>query len=92
MSRLARPGRVYAEVATASGLVLLTRGMVAFSDGRWADACNLYDQSEAIFREHGVGVAFEINLARLYSLFALYYLGELTEIRRRAVRQGRNRR
>jgi tetratricopeptide (TPR) repeat protein len=71
---------------TASGLVLLTRGMVAFSDGRWADACELYDQSEAIFREHGVGVAFEINLARLYSLFALYYRGEISEIRRRAVR------
>jgi hypothetical protein len=68
---------------TASGLVLLTRGMAAFSDGRWADACNLYDQSEAVFREHGVGVAFEINLARLYSLFALYYRGEIPEIRRR---------
>lgn len=69
---------------TASGLVLLTRGMAAFSDGRWADACELYDQSEAVFREHGVGVAFEINLTRLYSLFALYYRGEIPEIRRRA--------
>src|SRR5262249_34295552 len=50
----------------------------------WADACDLYDQSEAIFREHGVGVAFEINLARLYSLFALYYRREIPEICRRS--------
>ncbi|HZU39347.1 MAG TPA: protein kinase [Gemmataceae bacterium] len=69
---------------TTSGLVLLTRGMAAFSDGRWADACDLYSQAEAIFREHAVGVAFEINLARLYSLFALYYRGEIPEIGRRA--------
>jgi hypothetical protein len=68
----------------ASELVLLTRGMAAFSEGRWADACDLYDQSEAVCREHGVGVAFEINLARLYSLIALYYRGEISQIRRRA--------
>jgi hypothetical protein len=58
--------------------------MAAFSDGRWADACGLYDQAEAVCRGYGVGVAFEINLARLYSLFALYYRGEIPEIRRRA--------
>ena len=68
----------------AAGLVLLTRGMIAFSAGRWADACALYDQSETIFREQSVGAAFEINLARLYSLLALYYRGEISEIGRRA--------
>lgn len=68
----------------AAGLVLLTRGMAAFSAGRWAEACALYDQSEAIFREHSLGAAFEINLARLYSLLALYYRGEIGEISRRA--------
>src|SRR5262249_24705468 len=60
------------------------RGMAAFSEGRWADACELYDQSESVFREQGVGVAFEINLARLYSLFALYYRGEIQPLRCRA--------
>jgi hypothetical protein len=78
--RLAREGKHPA----AAELVLLTRGMAAFSEGRWADACDLYDQCEAVCREHGVGVAFEINLARLYSLVALYYRGEIGQIRRRA--------
>jgi hypothetical protein len=68
----------------AAGLVLLARGMAAFSAGRWSDACDLFDQSEAVFREHGVGAAFEINLARLYSLLALYYRGEIDAIGRRA--------
>jgi serine/threonine protein kinase len=77
--RLARAG----DDPSAAGLVLLTRGMAAFSAGRWAEACALYDQSEAIFREHGIGAAFEINLARLYSLLALYYRGEIGEISRR---------
>ena len=78
--RLAREGK-HAGVA---GLVLLTRGMAAFSEGRWADACDLYDRSESLFREHGVGAAFEINLARLYSLIALYYRGQLPDMSRRA--------
>ncbi len=78
--RLAREGKHSA----AAELVLLTRGMAAFSEGRWADACALYDQAEAVCREHGVGVAFEINLARLYSLVALYYRGEIRQIRARA--------
>jgi serine/threonine protein kinase len=78
--RLAREGTH----PMASSLVLLTRGMAAFSEGRWADACDLYDQSEAVCREHGVGVAFEINLARLYSLIAHYYRGDIPQVRQRA--------
>ncbi|HTU19744.1 MAG TPA: AAA family ATPase [Gemmataceae bacterium] len=78
--RLAREG----QHASVAGLVQLTRGMAAFSEGRWADACDLYDRSESLFREHGVGAAFEISLARLYSLIALYYRGQLHDMSRRA--------
>jgi serine/threonine protein kinase len=78
--RLARTG----QHAAVAGLVLLTRGMAAFSEGRWAEACDLYDRSETLFREHGVGAAFEINLARLYSLLALYYRGQIDDLNRRA--------
>jgi hypothetical protein len=77
-----------------SGLVLLARGMASFSVGSWAEACDLFDQSEAVFREHGVGAAFEINLARLYSLLALYYRGEIDAISHRAAllyQEGRER-
>ena len=58
--------------------------MAAFSEGRWAEACDFYDRSETVFREHGVGAAFEINLARLYSLLALYYRGQFDDLNRRA--------
>jgi hypothetical protein len=77
---LARTG----EHAAVAGLVLLTRGMAAFSEGRWTEACDFYDRSESVFREHGVGAAFEINLARLYSLLSIYYRGQLDEVNRRA--------
>jgi eukaryotic-like serine/threonine-protein kinase len=80
--RLAHEG----QHASVAGLVLLTRGMAAFSEGRWTAACELYDRSELVFREHGVGAAFEINLSRLYSLLALYYRGQIGDMGRRAAR------
>jgi serine/threonine protein kinase len=79
--RLARQG----EHPSAQGLVLLTRGMIAYSEGRWQDACDLYDRAETVYREHGLGVAFEINLARYYSLFAHYYRGDINAIAQRSV-------
>jgi eukaryotic-like serine/threonine-protein kinase len=78
--RLAKDG----PYPSVQGLVLLTRGMAAFSEGHWSDACALYERSEEVFREHGVGAVFENNLARLYSLFCRYYRGEIDEIAWRA--------
>ena len=67
----------------ALGLVSLTRGTAAHLSGEWRTALELCERAEQILDERCTGVGWELAAAHLYSLLALYYLGELGEMSRR---------
>jgi hypothetical protein len=67
----------------ALGLVSLTRGTAANLQGDWRTALELCERAEQILDERCTGVDWELAAAHLYSLLALYYLGELAELSRR---------
>jgi serine/threonine protein kinase/tetratricopeptide (TPR) repeat protein len=67
----------------ALGLVSLTRGTAAHLQGEWRTALELCERAERILDERCTGVGWELAASHLYSLLALYYLGELGELSRR---------
>ena len=67
----------------ALGMVALARGVSAYLEGRWRDALGACDGAEAIFRDGCTGVAWELNTAHAYALWALSHLGEWVEMSRR---------
>ena len=66
-----------------SGIILLTKGMIATLESRWQETRAYAEPAEAIFRDRCTGVAWEIDTARLFSLWSLMYLGEIAELQRR---------
>ena len=64
----------------ALGISQLATGITAFAEGRWKTAWERAEQSEAILRERCTGVTWELDTTHIYSLRALYYLGQLAEI------------
>lgn len=64
----------------AIGLAALMSGLSAFLQGRWKDAIELCDQSEAIFRDECTGVAWELTTAQGFGLWSLFYAGEVAEL------------
>jgi hypothetical protein len=66
----------------ARGWATLAAGMAAYFEGRHRAARELCDRAEAVF-QGCVGVWWEVGSARLFSLWSLYYLGELGELSRR---------
>lgn len=64
----------------AIGLVSLMGGLAAFLQGRWRDAIELCDRSEAIFRDECTGVVWELTTAQGFSLWSLFYAGEVAEL------------
>lgn len=67
----------------ALGLVSLTRGTAANLQGEWRQALELCERAEQILDERCTGVGWELAASHLYSLLALYYLGELKQMSRR---------
>jgi hypothetical protein len=67
----------------ALGLVTLATGIVGYMEGRWHRAREFADRAEAIFRERCTGVAWELDTAHSFSLWSLFFLGEVAEITRR---------
>ena len=67
----------------ALGLVSLARGTAAHLSGDWRTALELCERAERILDERCTGVGWELAATHLYSLLALYYLGELGELSRR---------
>jgi hypothetical protein len=67
----------------ALGLVSLARGTAAHLSGDWRTAFELCERAERILDERCTGVGWELAATHLYSLLALYYLGELGELSRR---------
>jgi serine/threonine protein kinase len=67
----------------AQGLVTLAAGITAYMEGRWHSGLELSDRAEAIFRERCTGVAWELDTAHSFSLWSLFFLGEVAEITHR---------
>ncbi len=65
------------------GLAKVMRGGTALFAGRWRDAARLTDEAATLFREHCIDVEWELASARRFNHVALYYLGEVAELRRR---------
>lgn len=69
--------------ATFVGIVAATRGLVEFVFGHFRVARAHLERSERIFADSCVGVAWEIDVTRLFALICLSYEGQLQELRRR---------
>ena len=65
------------------GILLLARAITAYLQGRWKESRGFAEPAEAIFRDHCTGVAWELDTARIFSLWVLNYTGEIAELRRR---------
>jgi hypothetical protein len=64
----------------ATGVAQLAVGIAAFAEGRWKTAWELAQKGEAILRERCTGVAWELDTFHIYSLRALFYMGEIAEL------------
>jgi serine/threonine protein kinase/tetratricopeptide (TPR) repeat protein len=64
----------------AIGLSYYAAGVAAFLDGRFLDAKIACTEAERIFREETTGAAWEIASARVFRLWSIAFLGELTEL------------
>jgi len=58
-------------------------GIAATLEGRWSDGHAHCERAEATFRDKCTGVAWEIDTMRWWSLWAMAYLGKLSELSRR---------
>jgi hypothetical protein len=67
----------------ARGEVALAAGIAACMQGRWKRAVRLCDRAEKVFREHGTGVAWEVDTARGWAAEALQHSGQIVELARR---------
>ena len=67
----------------AIGLAAMMAGIAAWTHGRWSEARRLLDGAEAQLRERCTGVAWEIDMAQMYGLASLFFLGEVAELSRR---------
>ncbi len=63
-------------------LLALSRGVAALMTGRWKDACRAFARAEPILRERCTAVAWELDTVHNLWLWALAFLGDLTELRR----------
>ena len=64
----------------ALGVAQLAVGLTAYLEGRWKTAWERAEKSETILRERSTGVAWELDTTHIYSLRALFYLGEIAEL------------
>ncbi|HEX6835530.1 MAG TPA: AAA family ATPase, partial [Polyangia bacterium] len=62
------------------------RGMVAFQEGRWAEALAESTEAEQIFRDRCTGYTWEQNLTQIFAVFALALLGRIRELTHQVAR------
>ncbi|MHB8876132.1 MAG: ATP-binding protein, partial [Myxococcaceae bacterium] len=81
--------KIASELATrvgdprALGLVSFCAGLTEFLVGNWRAAQNHAEAAEQIFFEAGSGLTWEAANTRLFSVWSLFYLGEVGELARR---------
>jgi serine/threonine protein kinase len=64
----------------ATGVAQLAVGITAYAEGRWKVAWERAKKGEAILRERCKGVVWELDTFHIFSLRALFYLGEIAEL------------
>ncbi len=65
------------------GLIDFCHGLTHFLVGDWAQAQQLSTRAERQFEDIGSGVSWEAASARLFSVWSLFYLGEMAELSKR---------
>ncbi|HEY1814629.1 MAG TPA: serine/threonine-protein kinase [Kofleriaceae bacterium] len=65
------------------GIAEAALGIASVMNGRWLDARSRLDGGLDMLRDHGAGVRWEIDVAEMYSLVALFQLGDWRELVRR---------
>jgi hypothetical protein len=73
-----RSGRPYDHA-----IVAVLQAIVEASEGKWQPTLELCDRAEGILRRDCTGVAWELDTAHRFGVWALAYMGELAEARRR---------
>lgn len=71
------------ELAYTRGMQPLSRGTAVYLEGRWREALEACDEAVAIFRDECTGVAWELDTAHAFALWALSHLGHWAELGRR---------
>jgi tRNA A-37 threonylcarbamoyl transferase component Bud32/tetratricopeptide (TPR) repeat protein len=67
----------------ARGMVVYMQGFTEFLAGNWRSALSDFDLAAGIFRDRCTGVTWELDTARSMTLSSAYFLGEMSELRRR---------
>jgi len=67
----------------AIGLARMATSAAAYLQGRWRNCWDTAQNVEEIFRERCTGVAWERDFTHIFSLRALFYLGEIKELSHR---------
>jgi tRNA A-37 threonylcarbamoyl transferase component Bud32/tetratricopeptide (TPR) repeat protein len=69
--------------ARLRGLLAFCDGLTRFLVGDFKEARARVAEAEVTLREAGLGVSWEAASARLFSVWSLFYLGEISELSRR---------
>ena len=67
----------------ALGMASLSAGAAEFLIGRYHAGNEFLNRAEAIFKDRCTGVIWELDTARIFGLWSLFYLGRLVELRER---------
>lgn len=65
----------------ATGMVTMARGISGFQAGDWPHAREFCDLAEETFRDHCTGVAWELDTARTISLWSLFFMGDVAQLK-----------
>jgi serine/threonine protein kinase/tetratricopeptide (TPR) repeat protein len=60
------------------GLIDFCDGLTRFLSGRWREAAELTKQAERQFADQGYAVSWEAANSRLFSVWSLFYLGDIS--------------
>jgi tetratricopeptide (TPR) repeat protein len=64
----------------ALGMAGLSAGAAEFLIGRYRPGLEILNRAEAVFRDRCTGVIWELDTARIFCLWSLFYLGRMTEL------------
>jgi len=67
----------------ALGMASLSAGAAEFLIGRYRTGLEVLNRAEAVFRDRCTGVIWELDTARIFCLWSLFYLGRLAELANR---------
>ena len=67
----------------AIAMAVMARGIAEFTMGRWATTVPLLDHADGMFRERCTGIAWELDTAHAFALWALCYKGDFAELLKR---------